>query len=258
MIFNLYKKEINKFKKETIIFLGLLLILNIFFLYKTYNGWNLEAGFIMNMLLIPLTFLIPLVLAESKFISQEFKDNTIYILMSLPVSSEKIFLSKFLAVMTQYIVYSLSVIIFMSIQFMIFLNRTPYIQEIKQFFDIRIFSTATSFYVLSIAGLLYMISSIFLSSIIGKTFKKYSKIISFGSFLAILYIGGKIIGFMMSNLEKVGFTINNVAMNYNIDEFMRLLNEVGFGVFLTTLIILLVTFVIYFITCKIYDKKIEI
>lgn len=258
MLFNLYKKELNKFKKGTILFLGLVLIINIFFFYKTYNGWSLESGFLINTFLIPLTFFIPLILAESKLISQEFKDNTIYLSMSLPVSSEKIFLSKFLAVITQYIVYSISVIILMSIQFMIFLNRTPYIQEIKQLFDIRVFSMATSLYIFSIVGLLYLVSAVFLSSIIGKTFKKYSKLISFASVLAILYVGGKIIGFMMAGLDKLGLTFNNIVINYNMEKLMGALNDIGSGLFMTSAIILFVTVIIYFMTCKIYDKKIEI
>jgi len=258
MLFNLYKKELNKFKKGTILFLGLVLIINIFFLYKTYNGWSLESGFLINTFLLPLTFFIPLILSESKLIGQEFKDNTIYLSMTLPVSSEKIFLSKFLAVITQYIVYSLSVIILMSIQFMIFLNRTPYIQEIKQLFDIRVFSMATSLYIFSIVGLLYLVSAVFLSSIIGKTFKRYSKLISFASVLAILYVGGKIIGFMMDGLDKIGLTFNNIVINYNMEKFMGALNDVGSGLLMTSAIILFVTAIIYFMTCKIYDKKIEI
>lgn len=258
MLFNLYKKELNKFKKGTILFLGLALIVNIFFLYKTYSGWNLESGFLINTLLLPVTFLVPLILAESKLISQEFKDNTIYLSMTLPVSSEKIFLSKFLAVITQYIVYSLSVIILMSIQFMIFINRTPYIQEMKQLLDIRVFSMATSLYIFSIVGLLYLVSAVFLSSIIGKTFKKYSKLISFASVLAILYVGGKIIGFMMEGLDKLGLTFNNIVINYNMEKLMGVLNDVGSGLFVTSAIILFVTVIIYFMTCKIYDKKIEI
>ncbi|MEJ8554616.1 hypothetical protein [Tepidibacter sp. Z1-5] len=260
MLFNLYKKELNKFKKGTILFLGLVLIINIFFFYKTYNGWAIESGFLINMFLLPLTFFIPLILSESKLISQEFKDNTIYLSMMLPVSSEKIFLSKFLAVITQYIVSSLSIVIITSIQFMIFMNRTSSIkvQEVQQLFDIRVFSMATSLYVFSIVGLLYLVSAIFLSSIIGKTFKKYSKLISFASVLAILYVGGKIIGFMMDGLDKIGLTFNNIVINYNMEKFMGALNDVGSGLFVTSAIILFVTAIIYFATCKIYDKKIEI
>ena len=258
MLFNLYKKELNKFKKGTILFLGLVLIINIFFFYKTYNGWSLESGFLINTFLLPLTFFIPLILSESKLIGQEFKDNTIYLSMTLPVSSEKIFLSKLLAVITQYVVYSLSVVIITSIQFMIFLNRTPYIQEIKQFFDIRVFSMGTSLYIFSIVGLSYLVSAVFLSSIIGKTFKRYSKLISFGSVLAILYVGGKIIGFMMDGLDKLGLTFNNIVINYNMEKFMGALNDVGSGLLMTSAIILFVTAIIYFMTCRIYDKKIEI
>ncbi|SHJ42602.1 ABC transporter permease [Tepidibacter formicigenes] len=253
MLFNLYKKEVNKLKKETIIFLGLALIINIFFLYKTYNGWNLEAGFFINMFLLPAAFLIPLILSESKLINQEFKNNTIYLLMSLPVSSQKIFLSKFLAVITQYIVSSLSIIIFTGIQFIIFLNRTSYIQEIKTLLDIRIFSAAICFYIFSIVGLIYIVSTVFLSSIIGKTFKKYSKLISFGSFFLVLYIGGKIIGFMMNMLEKVHISLPN-----NIETQIQILHKLGYEMLLISLIILFVTSAIYFIICRIYDKKIEI
>ncbi|CAH2212065.1 ABC transporter permease [Tepidibacter aestuarii] len=258
MLFSLFKKDLIKFKKETIIFLGLVLIINMFFLYKTYNGWNIESAVAINIFLFPIAFLIPLLLSGSKLIGQEWKDNTIYLTMSLPVSSEKIFLSKFLAVTVQYAVSSLSIIAITGIQFLIFFHRSPHAEEMKQLFDIRLFSMGSFFYILSVAGLIYIISIIFLSSLTGKMFKKYSKLVSFGLFFTILIIGGRVIDFIVKSLQKTMFTVIQGGEYINAEDIMEVLQRVGLGFLETSLILLLLAGIIYFVTCKIYDKKIEI
>ncbi|MCT4508088.1 MAG: ABC-2 transporter permease [Tepidibacter sp.] len=254
MIFSLFKKDLMKFKKETIIFLGLALIINIFCLYKSYNGWAIESGFAVNMFLFPITFLIPLFSSGSKLIGQEWKDNTVYLTMSLPVSSQKIFLSKFLAVIAQYLISSLSIIIITGIQLLIFFNRIPYTEEIKKIFDIRIFGMGSFLYILSMSILIYLVSIIFLSSLTGKMFKKYSKLVSFGLFFIVLFIGGKVIDFIV---ESFSFHIHG-GEYMNVEVVMEFFKELGLNFMGSSLIFLVLAGIIYFVTCKIYDKKIEI
>lgn len=266
MIFSLFKKDLMKFKKETIIFLGLALIINVFSLYKIYNGWNIESAyetyngwriesaFVINLFLFLITFCIPILLSGSKLIGQEWKDNTIYLTMSLPVSSQKIFLSKFLAVIAQYLISSLSIIIIAGIQFLIFFNRSPHTEEIKKLFDIRVFSMCSFLYILSISVFIYLVSIIFLSSLTGKMFKKYSKLVSFGLFFIVLFIGGKVIDFIGKS-----FPAHIHEGEYmNIEGVMELFKELGLNFLGSSLIFLVLSGIIYFVTCKLYDNKIEI
>lgn len=128
----------------------------------------------------------------------------------------------------------------------------------KQLLDIRLFSMGSFFYIHSIAVLLYIISIIFVSSLTGKIFKKYSKLVSFGLFFIILFIGGKVIDFIVSSLQKTMFLDIQGGEYIKTEEIMNIFHRVGLGFFETSLIFLLLAGVIYFVTCKIYDKNIEI
>lgn len=253
-MFNLYKNEISKLKKETILFVALSLLLNIFFLYKSYNGWSPQSAVGLNGFILPMTFFIPLILSESKFITQEWKDNTIYLMMSLPIKSKDLFLVKFLAVITQYIVLSLSSAFIFGIQIIIFLKRTNLLNKnlelTKELFSTTSITSYGLLYILSISILAYLVSIVFLSSITGKVFKKHSGIITFVLGFGMLMISGKAIGYLMNTV----FSLIDISVDYINQAHI----EFAYACLIGSIIIFLITALIYFVTCKIYDKKVEL
>lgn len=259
MIFNLYKNELNKLKKETILFMALSLLLNMFFLYKSYNGWNQESVLGINVFLMGMTFVIPFMLAEAKLISQDWKDNTIYLIMSLPISGKKLFFVKYLAVITQYIVLSLSSILIFAVQSIVFLQRTNkfdfFLQQVKEILNITTFNSSIFLYILSISVLVYLTSIVLLSALVGKMFKKYSGLITFITGTVVILGSIKAIGYL---IDKV-FSFMNVHMKYDINFLpVDIIRDFGYGCLISSTIILIVTGLIYFITYKVYDNKIEL
>lgn len=251
MLFNLYKYEFRKFKKEIIIFSVLALILNIYSGFKVLSGANVMMGINANILLLLATFMGPISLANMKLISQEHKDNTIYLMKSLPVSSKKSFLSKHLACISVYILSSIFVILLMIIQIFIahkidssFFNFnmdeiSNIIPNIKAYEAITIIGMI---YISSIVMFFTNINVIFSASIIGKSFKKFSKLISFSSLVFIVYL-----------IDKFGKVINNLNIfNSSTLDQNFILYTVSFD-----LIFLGISAILFFGTCTIYDKKIE-
>lgn len=251
MLFNLYKYELKKFKKIMMVFLSITLILNIYQGVKVVTGYsNTYTGMAVDMTLAMFTFLIPFFLSDHILVSKEYSDNTIYLMKSLPVSSKLTFLSKNLAGVSVYIVFSLFVGILGIIQMFIALKIDPKFADFHSIYLHIDGSTANKLfeiimglsclYISSIVLFLTGINSVFLSSMIGKTFKKYSSLISMGSFLIILYLIGKFIS--ATNTSEI---INGTFTN------SFLAASLGFDA-----LFLVISAILFFGTCFVYDKKI--
>ncbi len=252
MLFNLYKYEFRKFKNELILFFGLTLIINGYTAFKVLSGGSSGMGVGINMLLLFATFISPILLSEYKLISQEYKDNTIYLIKSLPVSSKESFLSKHLASMSVYLISSIFVGILTVIQLFIALKMDPKIAQfsinlklldgttIKEISQI-IFSLGLTYFS-SIVMFFVINNALFLSSTVGKSVKKYSKTISVVSLFFIVYLIVKFtnlspISNLLSGKVSSGFITSTILFN---------------------LVFLGISAVLFFANCKLYDEKIQL
>lgn len=102
-LFTLYKKDLTILKFETLLILGSIIVFNLFLYYKAKTSWPLDMSLGLSTLLLSFVPLFTFFRAFN-FIKEEWKENTVYFMMSLPTSGNIIFLSKFLALLTQFFI----------------------------------------------------------------------------------------------------------------------------------------------------------
>lgn len=100
---SLFKKDLEASKWPLGIFSGLIILLMLFFRYKVTQGWAPES--VIASIAIPLMFL-PLWLVWQSFqtLRSEWKEDTVYTLLVLPVPGWHITLAKILALVVEYTV----------------------------------------------------------------------------------------------------------------------------------------------------------
>ncbi|MGI5920655.1 MAG: ABC-2 transporter permease [Syntrophomonadaceae bacterium] len=182
MLGQLYRKDMYSLRKELVAIIIFTLLLDgwIFFASDYPN----QAIIVPASLTMGLAFFLPLI-TSFKMLSQEWSQNTVYLIMSLPVSGALVIGSKLLAVMSQFLIGTLVAGITGSVMlWFTFPEIHPFI--------IENFSRLLFVYLFCISGILYLCSGSFLSQVIGHLSRRYSGFITVGVFIAILYLVGKL------------------------------------------------------------------
>lgn len=196
---------------------------------------------LINGLLISAAALIPFVHSFTIW-TEEWKNNTNYLLFSIPVSKTKIFLSKFLSIFMEYI-------ILLGIALIGFLIDSVFILHVNFNFNITSsLGSLTQFIICLLAISISFIFSCFFSILVGKLSPKFSGFISFIVFIAMNLLCNSIIAKIMNLFSSKYVSMNNFhfASNDTIGVIIFIIAE---GIFAA----------LYFLgSIYILEKKVEL
>ncbi|CFW96753.1 Uncharacterized [Syntrophomonas zehnderi OL-4] len=253
--FKLYSKEMRELRPEILIVLIATLVLDLFFYFKfrQYPGMIIVP----SMMILGLVVLLPFI-SSFKLLGREWNSNTIYLLLSLPVKGGSILGSKLLALLTQYFIGTVTVTaggIFLTL----LMYPEPGLAEtLRQAqaagIDTRISTMLSSgglFYLMSLAGMAYLIAISFFSQLLGKMVTRFSGVVTAGSFLATFWLMGKL---MTPIWHQLLTNFSQLHMNqcyFSVAAFNKLIG-------INTLVILAGTLIVYIAAVLLYNHKIEL
>lgn len=197
----LYSKEMRELRTEVIIILAAAAMISVTMYFKSGTSAR-ELLIIPIFLLMGLATFLPFI-SSFKLLGREFSSNTIYFTMSLPARGGMILSSKYLALLSQYLISTLAV------GASAFLLLFPHRDEINSFLQTSLgISDGISglalflllFFLQNIVQLSYVIAISFLSQLIGKLVTRFSGLATVGAFLAIFYLGSQVIGLLHEKL----------------------------------------------------------
>lgn len=255
MLWALYKKDLKGSKFEMFFMLGMFLVGNIYLYYKTRTDWPVPAGFVANFMGAGVIFLF-IFFKAFQVIRSEWKDNTVYLMMSLPVSGKIIFLSKLLSLLTQWLV--LEVLVGLGAWF--FLKELITMNELREIQN-HIFpwiKEITKLALLVFLGMNQGLLIAFFSSVVGKLVKKFSGLVTFGTFIAATML----ISNISSGILDIIFRkeINELTSKEIVFTNGRFVFDVFPNDFYWVVIALLVvtSIGIFFSTAALYDRRVEL
>ncbi len=178
----LYGKELREVRLEILLIAAITVFFTILVYLKTDGN---VRGFIMvpGMMTLGLAIFIP-VLTSFKLFSRDWRNNTVCLRMSLPVSGTILRGSKLLALVTQYLAGTLVVVFTVSAA--VFIS----FPEIWQLFTREpIFvQMALLMYLAGFTKILFIFCASFMSQVSGRVFSRGSGLITFVMFIALLIL----------------------------------------------------------------------
>lgn len=188
----LYRKELRELAAEIIIVTTLAVVVNVFLFFRLNHSQYLYIMMVPNLMLLGLAGLLPFI-SSFKLIYREWKSNTVYMLLSLPVKGASVLGAKAAALLTQYVAGTMMVMICAVLLSLALAG--PDIQKAMHELYItpgvnlkQLLGTGMLSYVLSMAGLLYLVSISFGSQIVGKLVRSYSGLVTLVVFIGLLYL----------------------------------------------------------------------
>lgn len=187
----LYGKEMRELRPEIIIVVAMAVLICLTMYAK--SGTDARDLFIVPIfLLMGLAGFLPFV-ASFKLLGREWSTNTIYLIMSLPVSGGMILGTKLAALISQYLLGTLVVIA--AALFWVHPHLPEIISSlnaitVSQTRLVQFIPGIAMAYLLSLTWLFYLISVSFLSQLIGKLFTRFNGVITLLVFLATLAFAG--------------------------------------------------------------------
>lgn len=253
MFFALYGKELRELAAEIFIVAALAVVVNLFLFFRLNHTQYMHMLIVPNMMLLGLAGFLPFI-SSFKLINREWKSNTVYMLLSLPVKGSSILGAKAAALLTQYVVGTMTVMI--SAVLLSLALAGPEIRSAIQELYIapsvnltQLAGTGMLFYLLSIAGLLYLVSISFGSQLVGKLVRSYSGLATLVVFIALLYIM-QTLGGLLANQFSPYFT-TFISNQWTVATFNRFL-------LITTAFLLSGASIICAGTVWIYNRRIEL
>ncbi|SNS11942.1 hypothetical protein SAMN05446037_1004164 [Anaerovirgula multivorans] len=257
-LFSLYKKDLLSVKFESLMILATIFLGHLYFSYKILTGWPEPTILGVTSTIF---FIVMFVIFIGTFtsVSREWSNNTIYLVMSLPVSGKKIFLSKLLAVMTQLVILGGASILVGSLLSSYFLGADIIAQVFGFFSTHQLLKVLVMGIILLFFGIIQIILVAFFSTMVGRAFKKFSWLITFFTFIFTNIFIGKINEFLLKALIAPVDRHLSIIGSTNFDGQFLVESGLTTQFFLLQLtIILLISTGLFFLTAMIYDKKIEL
>lgn len=257
-LFTLYKKDLAASKFESLLILGFILAANLFLYYKSQTSWPSDISLVFSIIILGFVPLITFFRAFS-FIRNEWKENTVYFMMSLPTKGNTIFLSKLLALLTQFFILG-AVAIGFTISFVLMKSELQQIWlSIKGISNSQqIIWEISKIGIIISLGFGSTIIMAFFSAVVGKLFKRFSGLITFAVFLATNYVGNNL-------LIRISGLANSSEFNSYMERRMlagtgtvswQILPNLDF-IFMASLIIA-GSVLLFLGTTAIYDTKVEL
>jgi len=249
MFGKLYMKDLHEVTAEIlVVIIGIVLVT---------TGFMLKSDVPAPVFIFPLLLLLGLagflpLIASFKLLSREWSQNTVYLIMSLPVSGVMILGAKMMVLLTQYIIGT--GLIALSGYLLYTTNLYQYITPNQPGLSIlfnnpELVRNLLAFYLCGLIFLMFLCSTSFFSQVTGKLSSRFSGLITAITFIITLVLSGKILtAFKISSI-----TDNSRAMQMmgSADNFVNSLN-------FSSLSYLLLAIVIFILAVMIYDRKLEL
>lgn len=243
MFAQLYQKEMREILPEIILVVIITILLDGWLSIRFQDGPAKNIIFLPVILTIGLAGFIP-ILTSFKMLSSEWSHNTVYLLMSLPVSGAMILGAKLLAVFTQMII---GTAVAMGAGILIIVNVFPQgWQQISAYPDL--ISGVTRIGAVPLIAFVFVCCVSFLSQIVGRLTRKHSGIVTFGTFIIILYLVNKITELVGGRYEMMDKLVPTQALP---DAFFNVVNAYS-------LEYLLIAAILFAGAVWLYDKKLEL
>lgn len=262
----MYKKDIMNLKTESIFMLAFVLGLNAYIYYQVMTSESTIGasgyGVLSSMIVFGALFLV--FIRSFTLVSSEWKDNTLHMIMPLPIGGKSIFFSKLLAILTQtFIIGGVSLALALGVLYMIL--ELENIQQIFNFLAMDSGGLLSSnlmeivklaFYgFISFASLIVIV---FFSSVVGRMFTKWSGFITF-----VVFIMSNVLIAQVTNLLARGISFEQGSQVMFLGEpgggmtgnvtFIGT-PELIFGILFTVG----VSLIFFFTTTYLYDRKVEL
>lgn len=236
MFLKLYQKELQELKTEILLTVFAVVAASI----AVYiSGPQIRWTTLLFVMVAGLAGLLP-VISTGGIFTKEFNHNTIYLVMSLPVRGGMILGSKLAAVVSQYLIGTLTVMISGTIlSYALFAEEIAVI--IREINGIP-WNIGLALYFVTIVFAIYLVSLIFFSQIIAKLVNKFNYIVTFGTLFGLLWLTNKVAMSLIGSM--------NYAQVANLPPVQPIIY--------TALIYLGVAIVIFFASVLIYNRRIEL
>lgn len=257
-LWTLYKKDLAASKFESLLILGFILVGNLFLYYKAKTSWPSDISLVFSMIIsgfIPLfTFL-----KAFNFIRSEWKENTVYWIMSLPTSGNNIFLAKFMALLSQFFVLGIIALAFTLSFIFMKTELQDILRNLKEFIDYsQVGLEAIKIGVIMFLGFGMTIIIAFFSAVVGKLFDKFSGLITFLVFIFTNYITSRLLMKLIELTSRVrldSYMQERILADGTIISWQLIPNQI----FISSLVLtILISALIFLTTTSIYDRRVEL
>lgn len=183
MVWQQYKKELLAHRGDAVLTLGGLIVLHVF-LATRIGKWTPEVVVFLSILPIGFTHLW-VMWSSLQLYRREWRENTHYLMLSLPVRAWKITVPKLAALMTGTVAYSL--IIFAGVYFQA--SGTGLLQVVLNFVESRniaivdLFGTGMKMYGLVLASFIGLAITVQLAFLLSRLFHRFQ-----GALLGIIWV----------------------------------------------------------------------
>lgn len=246
MLGQLYRKDMHQVLPE----LGLIIIISVLLDLGIYFGTTVMSSVLIGpvFLLLGLAALLPLI-SSFKTFRQEWSNNTIYLLMSLPVSGRMIMGSKLLTLLTQYFIGTFVVGVGGALAAYHILPQELKLDDGLQMVlnNPDTYKFLAIFYLAAIVYMLFLFSTSFFSQVVGRLSRKLSGWITLAVFIAVIWGVEKGL-----KLVKIGLPLDNVNPNNLPAVFHNILMPALTNYSIIYVIIAIILFVA---ATFIYDRK---
>lgn len=257
-LFTLYKKDLAASKFDTLLILGFIIAGNLLLFYKAKTSWPLDMSLGLSTLFLGFVPLFTFFKAFS-FIREEWKENTVYFMMSLPTTGNTIFLSKFLAILTQFFILGAVAVLFTAIFMLMQLEIQQIWTVIREVSNIQqiVWEFGKIGIITSLSFAMVIITAFF-SAVIGKLFRKFSGLITFIVFIATNYVSTRSIAGIIELINKSGLN-PYIQKEMLIENTMVFVQVIPNSIFVPIMILVIIASILLFLaTTTIYDKKVEL
>ncbi len=257
MFGQLYRKDMHQVLPELIIVIAISLILDLL-MFFSFIGSEMRRAMVVIVpmfMTLGLAAFLPLV-SSFKTFSQEWNNNTIYLLKSLPVSGAMTMGAKLMALFSQFFIGILVVGVGGAL---VTYHTLP--QEIKTIPELTValnyppnHKYLAIFLLITITVMLYLFCNSFISQVIGRLSRKFSGLITGVVFIAIMWLTGKFTGFIEQCLNGSLIKLNSMSGQYS-----SAYNYTGmYGLAMFFVIYLTIAAVLFIIAATIYDRYLDV
>jgi len=252
----LYRKEMRGILPEIITVSGLIIILTILF--------YISPGDYPRLILIPLLMLAGLAailpfVDSGKLLSGEWNSNTIYLTMSLPVRGGMILGSKLLALISQYLIYS----VVLTAAFIILVFPQLDLDQIQQISGWRNYvehglPVLLLSYLISLAGLGYAISLSFFSQLAGKLVSRFSGFVTVLVFIIMFWLGNRLMSTVQVALWPFDLQSGEWFMSIRWNDYVSAMNSITYSLGISLSILSGALVLVFLLAVLLYNRRIEL
>lgn len=188
MFLTLYKKEMRELAAEIIITVSAVVVTSVLLYFNMKGTVGLLA--VPFFMVAGLAGLVP-VLSSFRLLGKEWANNTVYLMMSLPVKGGMILGSKFLALITQYFLGTGTVLL--AGVFLTIASVPDALQQIQVYYEQIPWEVGIYGYIFTIVLLAYLLSMSFFSQMVGKLVQRFNGFLTGVTFLGIWWLSDKLL-----------------------------------------------------------------